>query len=388
MDCNAHHEEDSDEEDPPVKDIFREGPAHERRTDYIPNYNEESDGEDPDGDNKPPPRRESQKTTADEPLVEEAEGYKLILSKSNATGYKGVTRRYRRGRVLYEARATGSESQKILGTFDSAVEAAVAVAKSKAEDGSSDSASNDDSDDEDEVVEDLDDTRVNRGEEKADANLVTESEGYKLYLSDRSATGYKGVRAPVTGKYEAHTSLGGGYQNVGTYDSAVKAAVAVAKALAAAGKPPAQVAAAAAAEARNPPPPILLGNPSTHNGTANANEALGDAFTSGGQHSTGGPIYLPLDITISSSAVNLSPPVFTGRLIETSGEYERESKPWQRIIIDKYRNETFNSMTAAVLRCLSLSGQRVGARLRECRRRISASRTCAAAWRTRPRTCW
>ena len=64
-----------------------------------------------------------------------------------------------------------------LGTFDTAVEAARAYAKRLAEDA--------------------------EREEEGDESLVTEAEGYKLILSKKSKTGYKGVKLYEHGRYYA-----------------------------------------------------------------------------------------------------------------------------------------------------------------------------------------
>ena len=60
-------------------------------------------------------------------VVEEAEGYKLILSSNNSTGYLGVTKQHG-GNKFYAQRLV--EGKVIyLGNYDTRVEAAVAVAK-------------------------------------------------------------------------------------------------------------------------------------------------------------------------------------------------------------------------------------------------------------------
>ena len=69
-----------------------------------------------------PPRRA--------PLAAEAEGLRLHLSSNNTTGYKGVFRQSKSHR--FEAKRRVGKSRVALGTFDTAVEAAVAYARAAA----------------------------------------------------------------------------------------------------------------------------------------------------------------------------------------------------------------------------------------------------------------
>ena len=106
-------------------------------------------------------------------VVTEAEGYTLHLSRKTETGYVGV---FPTANGKFIARKGRS-----LGTYDTLLEAAVAYAKRAAEE--------------------LNDT----AEQKADG-LVTEAEGYKLYLSQKDRTGYTGVYPTQAGKFVAQRS--------------------------------------------------------------------------------------------------------------------------------------------------------------------------------------
>ena len=61
-----------------------------------------------------------------EPVVEEAEGYKLHLSGKSATGYKGVCKE---SNGFFRAERYANNKTISLGVYSTAVEAAVAIAK-------------------------------------------------------------------------------------------------------------------------------------------------------------------------------------------------------------------------------------------------------------------
>ena len=63
----------------------------------------------------------------------------------------------------------------------------------------------------------------------ADGEAVKEADGYKLFVSDKNPTGYMGVFQQQNGRFEAKRKVGGKYVYIGTYDTAVEAAVAYAK---------------------------------------------------------------------------------------------------------------------------------------------------------------
>jgi hypothetical protein len=134
---------------------------------------------------------------ADEVAAEvptEAGGLKLHQSSSGSTGYLHVYLDHGR----FRARITAIEGGGRLGTFDTAVEAAVAVAKKLLEPSQS---------------------------------LVTEAEGLKLHLSSRtnSTTGYRGVSFESFGARNVFRASAGKTRRLGSYKTAVEAAVAVAR---------------------------------------------------------------------------------------------------------------------------------------------------------------
>ena len=130
-------------------------------------------------------------------MVDEAEGFRLHTSAYSSTGYLGVY-------VLRNGRFKAVRGAKHLGTFVTAVEAAVAFAKAAAE---SDEQDQDDESEEEEIVE--------------------QAEGLQLHLSSKSATGYKGVRRQ-NNSYYAH-STGSEKTYLGSFGTAVEAAVAYAR---------------------------------------------------------------------------------------------------------------------------------------------------------------
>ena len=136
-------------------------------------------------------------------LVTEAQGLKLHLSNrsNNTTGYRGVS--FEPEKSVFRASAGNA---RLPGSFRTAVEAAVAVAKHLQE--------------KEEVI-----GADEEEEEEEDTELVTQAEGLKLHLSSKSRTGYLHVtckgsrfRAKSTGKF-----------HLGAFASAVEAAVAIAR---------------------------------------------------------------------------------------------------------------------------------------------------------------
>ena len=119
-------------------------------------------------------------------MVEEAEGLKLHLAPGSKTGYKGV---YQQSSGRYSAKWWDVPAQKYrpLGSFDTAVEAAVAFRRAVGPPGGGGGGDDDDDDD------DADEPQV-----------VEEAEGVKLHLAPGSKTGYKGVAQNVNGaRYSA-----------------------------------------------------------------------------------------------------------------------------------------------------------------------------------------
>ena len=126
-------------------------------------------------------------------VVPEAEGLRLHLS-SNGTGYKGVSRQYDR---KFQATWIFDGTPKYLGSFDTAVEAAVAYARAF-------------------------------GEAPA---VVADFEGLRLHLSSSNRTGYKNVVQQSASRFQAFNKVDGRRLCLGTFDTAVEAAAAYARAV-------------------------------------------------------------------------------------------------------------------------------------------------------------
>jgi len=125
-------------------------------------------------------------------VVPQAEGLRLHLS-SNGTGYKGVNRQ----RDKFNAGCVFDGTHKHLGTFDTAVEAAVAYARAF-------------------------------GEAPA---VVADFEGLRLHLSSSNRTGYKNVYQQSAGRFKAVHQVDGRQVCLGTFDTVVGAATAYARAV-------------------------------------------------------------------------------------------------------------------------------------------------------------
>ena len=154
------------------------------------------------------------------PEVTEVDGVQLHLSGANPTGYLGL-------QVVDGARFRARYGQKHIGTYGTAVEAAVAYAKAVA-------AAETGGDGGDEEGEGERPSSSATGEEEEGGEGAAEerperAEGFDLETSSRNSTGYCGVFLSH-GKYEArHKS-----KYIGHFETAVQAAVAYAKAKAAA----------------------------------------------------------------------------------------------------------------------------------------------------------
>ena len=144
----------------------------------------------------------------------EAGGYKLFVSDKNPTGHMGVFQQ-QNGRFEAEGRVPATSASAGM----TAVEAAVAYAKHAAEHG---------------VYPD-----ENQGvappwlaaaleEEAKDGSVVKKAGGYKLFLSDKNASGYTGVYKNK-GRFYAMRMAGGKQAFIGTFDTAVEAAAAYAE---------------------------------------------------------------------------------------------------------------------------------------------------------------
>jgi len=157
-------------------------------------------------------------------VAEEAEGLRLHLSSSNSNGYKGV-HKDASGRFYAQHRVDGSLVS--IGHFGTAVEAAVVYARAV-------------------------------GEYQPPAHppptVATEAEGLRLHLSSSNVTGYNNVCKHPTGRFQAQRKVDGGRVSLGLFGTAVKAAVAYARAVGEAPEAGSAVAAAAGQAA-----PLTLG---------------------------------------------------------------------------------------------------------------------------------
>ena len=150
------------------------------------------------------------------PEVTEVDGVQLHLSAANPTGYLGL-------QVVDGARFRARYGQKHIGTYGTAVEAAVAYAKAVA------AAENGDEEGEGERPSSSATGEEEEGGEGAAEERPERAEGFDLETSSRNSTGYRGVFLSH-GKFEArHKS-----KYIGHFETAVQAAVAYAKAKAAA----------------------------------------------------------------------------------------------------------------------------------------------------------
>ena len=86
---------------------------------------------------EPPPPAVATAAAVKEPVRESHEGVKLHLSSRSPTGYRGV----RKERLRYRAEVWSRGKHRNLGTFGSAVDAAVAYARAAAEKPAADEAS-------------------------------------------------------------------------------------------------------------------------------------------------------------------------------------------------------------------------------------------------------
>ncbi|EOD27849.1 hypothetical protein EMIHUDRAFT_204848 [Emiliania huxleyi CCMP1516] len=162
-----------------------------------------------------------------EPLVAEAEGLRLHLSSSSATGYKGVSIERGVYGSRFQARHTVDGRQVRFGSFGTAMEAAVAYARA--------------------VGEYTPALAAEPAAVAAEAEVVAEAEGLRLHLSSSSATGYKNV-CNNGSRFQARRWVDGRQVCCGYFGTAVEAAVAYARAVGEY-QPPAHPSPAVAAEA-------------------------------------------------------------------------------------------------------------------------------------------
>ena len=143
----------------------------------------------------------------DELPGEEAEGVRLHLASESWTGYKGV---YPAGPRFAAYIWRGGKNMR-LGTFDTAVEAAIAYARA--------ASARDDA------------QRSGEGQEtEGNEKIQAEAQSLRLHLSSKSSTGYKGV-VNDHNRFRAQIQHGGPYAHLGYFDTAVEAAIAYARAV-------------------------------------------------------------------------------------------------------------------------------------------------------------
>ena len=134
-------------------------------------------------------------------VATEAEGLRLHLSNNSNTGYKGVYYKQASGRFDAQHRVHSKDVH--IGTFDTAIEAAVAYART-----------------------------VGEYQPPAPPAVATEAEGFQLHLSSSGSTGYWGVcKRASSGRFEASRRVDGRNVGLGSFGTAVEAAVAYARAV-------------------------------------------------------------------------------------------------------------------------------------------------------------
>ncbi|EOD31694.1 hypothetical protein EMIHUDRAFT_468124 [Emiliania huxleyi CCMP1516] len=182
----------------------------------------------------------------------EAEGLRLHLSSSGRTGYRGVHEHFGRFRAKHSV-----DGRRVsLGYFDTAVEAAVAYARAQAgRAGGSERTATEAGAAEGTEAEGLEEVEA-EGSAGATSSpptpgeaapfaaeaVVAEAEGLKLHLSSSGSTGYRGVNQHHSGRFQAKHSVDGRRVFIGSFDTAVEAAVAYARAVGEYQPPPPTVA--------------------------------------------------------------------------------------------------------------------------------------------------
>ena len=156
-------------------------------------------------------------------VVAKAQGVRLHLSKQNATGYRSVYPHEGR----FQTSHTMNGKHTYLGSFNTAVEAAVAYAKHvqslnfNHEDG--------------ERVAEAEILPLHLADKKPRPKRVSRQTADRewdeagLYRSKQNPSGYRGISQVPSGRYKAQHSLFGKLTSLGTFDTAVEAAVAYAK---------------------------------------------------------------------------------------------------------------------------------------------------------------
>ena len=148
------------------------------------------------------------------PVVTVAEGYELLTSSTNASGYKHVTQKKSDGKYIAEVRRAGM--QRFISSYATAVEAAVAASKTiEAFDRATEAAA------------------ACEGGPQHGSQVVRSAQGYRLHLSSHNPTGYKGVysSAPDCSRpfFAKRKVVGGPQTYLGSFHTAARAAVAYAQ---------------------------------------------------------------------------------------------------------------------------------------------------------------
>ena len=180
-------------------------------------------------------------------VVSMAKGLQLHMSDQNATGYKHVYKKpVREGRMGDGYRAHLKDKQhgytNLGDNFASPVDAAVAVAqclkmqrkraKSTQQPEAVEAVEEEPSEDGDSQPKFASELRTgNTGGGQERRELAPEAEVHQLHMSDYGATGYKGVYKQGS-RFQARISYGNGPQHLGSFDTALEAAKAYARAAA------------------------------------------------------------------------------------------------------------------------------------------------------------
>ena len=157
-------------------------------------------------------------------VVEEFDGLRLHLSSKNSMGYLGVSLVSGSGRFQAQLRDNGK--QVYIGTYDTAVEAAAAYARTlKSLEMLGVRASLDKSLEMLGVVSAAGSTQL-----PAQPAALDECDVLQLHLSATNPTGYKGVYVKRgTGRFEAKVCSHGQLHHIGNFDTALEAAEAYAR---------------------------------------------------------------------------------------------------------------------------------------------------------------
>ena len=148
----------------------------------------------------------------DQGVVSDVDGIRLHLAPQNSTGYAGVHPRGQNRKRFVAQGSRGVKGSRHLGTYATAVEAAVAYAKW--------------------VAKDTEEAAEEKGDDGDDYHIVSEVDGLSLHLAPQSTTGYACVFRKRNAR-STHFYVKIGSTILGTFATAVEAAVAYASFVAA-----------------------------------------------------------------------------------------------------------------------------------------------------------